>query len=198
MTLLFNQTAFSRCSHFKIHRSVAAPIFCKLCKSIVKLTLFWRHAATPKKRTAKFHLRENKIFGNSDKICERTVVEMAPSPSRSKSAKAFLQRKSSLPRQTKHQDHRVYRVPGFLSSRPNWVPPLPHPQASVASPPLGPRGEKNSLAGKGGGPKSDDWTESLALCILRDQDRPKGNILKTIVILAKPNYEHYLVYQLNC
>ncbi len=28
--------------------------------------------------------------------------------------------------------HRVYRVPGFLSSRPNWVPPTP--QASVAPP----------------------------------------------------------------
>ncbi len=27
----------------------------------------------------------------------------------------------------------VYRVPGFLSSRPNWVSPPPHPQASVAT-----------------------------------------------------------------
>jgi len=25
-----------------------------------------------------------------------------------------------------------HRVPGFLSSRPNWVPPTPHPQESVA------------------------------------------------------------------
>ncbi len=30
-------------------------------------------------------------------------------------------------------NYRVYRVPGFLSSRPNWVPP-PHMQASVAPP----------------------------------------------------------------
>jgi hypothetical protein len=35
-------------------------------------------------------------------------------------------------------------------------PPPPHPQASVAPPP-------HSLAGEGmGGPKSDDWKESLA------------------------------------
>jgi hypothetical protein len=26
----------------------------------------------------------------------------------------------------------TYRVPGFLSSRPNWVPPPPHPLGSVA------------------------------------------------------------------
>ncbi len=29
----------------------------------------------------------------------------------------------------------VYRVPGFLSSRPNWLSPPSHPQASVAPPP---------------------------------------------------------------
>ena len=33
-------------------------------------------------------------------------------------------------------DHRVDSVPGFLYSRPNWVRPPPHPQASVAPPPL--------------------------------------------------------------
>ncbi len=31
-------------------------------------------------------------------------------------------------------NHRVYRVPGFLSSRPNWLPPPPQPQASVVPP----------------------------------------------------------------
>ncbi len=36
--------------------------------------------------------------------------------------------------------HRVYRVPGFLSSRPNCLSPPPHPQASVARPPFGSRG----------------------------------------------------------
>ncbi len=38
--------------------------------------------------------------------------------------------------------HRVYRVPGFLSSRPNWV--------CCSSPPLSPRGETHPLAGEGG------------------------------------------------
>jgi hypothetical protein len=45
--------------------------------------------------------------------------------------------------------------------------PPSHPKASVF--PLGPKGgrEQHSLEGEGGGgPKSDDWTESLALCIL--------------------------------
>ncbi len=36
--------------------------------------------------------------------------------------------------------HRVYRVPGFLSSSPNWIPPPPHLQE---------RGETQSLAGEG-------------------------------------------------
>jgi hypothetical protein len=30
--------------------------------------------------------------------------------------------------------HRVYRVPDFLSGRPNWLPPPPHPPASVVPP----------------------------------------------------------------
>ncbi len=36
------------------------------------------------------------------------------------------------------QGHGVYRVPGFFSSRPNWVPP-PRPARKCCSPPLGPR-----------------------------------------------------------
>jgi hypothetical protein len=45
-----------------------------------------------------------------------------------------------------------YRVPGFQSSRPNWVPQTPNPQASVAHPPLGPGGGGDTLAcGVGGG-----------------------------------------------
>ncbi len=39
-------------------------------------------------------------------------------------------------------------MPGFLSSRPSGVSHAPHPQNSVVPPPpLGPRGEKHSLAG---------------------------------------------------
>ncbi len=52
----------------------------------------------------------------------------------------------------------VYRVPGFLSSRPNWVPPLPQPQGSVAPPPFGFKGKRHTrLRRRGwGGPNSDE------------------------------------------
>ncbi len=43
----------------------------------------------------------------------------------------------------------MYVVPGFLSSRPNWLPPPPHPQACVA--PLWFLGGTHSLAGEVGG-----------------------------------------------
>ncbi len=47
-------------------------------------------------------------------------------------------------------NHRVYRVPGFLSSRPNWVPPPPSAARQCCSlSPLCPRGEAHSLAGEG-------------------------------------------------
>ncbi len=52
--------------------------------------------------------------------------------------------------------HRLYGVPGFLSSRPNWVP-LPHPQESVALP-LWVQGGKHTGGGGGGvggGPIAD-------------------------------------------
>jgi hypothetical protein len=61
----------------------------------------------------------------------------------------------------KWSDHRVYWVPGFLSSRPNWVPhPLTHKQ--VLLPTLGPKGETHSLEGKGVGdpirtPRQKPW-----------------------------------------
>ncbi len=45
--------------------------------------------------------------------------------------------------------HRAYRVPGFLSSRPNWLPPPLHPQAGVAPPP-GSRGGDTLDCGRGG------------------------------------------------
>ncbi len=46
--------------------------------------------------------------------------------------------------------HRVDRVPGFLFSCPNWLPPPPYPQASVAPPPFGSRGD-TLASGKGAG-----------------------------------------------
>ncbi len=48
------------------------------------------------------------------------------------------------------QNNRVYRVPVFLSSHPNWVsPPPPLSPKRVLLPPLGSRGETHSLAGEG-------------------------------------------------
>jgi hypothetical protein len=61
--------------------------------------------------------------------------------------------------------HRVDIVPGFLSSRPNWLPPPLHPQASVAPPPLVPRGW-DTLAGGRGGRGSQfgrKWTDTMVL-----------------------------------
>jgi hypothetical protein len=50
--------------------------------------------------------------------------------------------------------------PQCLSSRLNWVPQPPPPLASV--------GGGDALAGWGevGGPNSDDWIETLVLCIV--------------------------------
>jgi hypothetical protein len=55
-------------------------------------------------------------------------------------------------------------VPGFLSNRPNWVPPPPRQKESVAPPPFGSRGETHLLAGGGlGGLNSDEGTDVLVL-----------------------------------
>ncbi len=57
----------------------------------------------------------------------------------------------------------IHRVPGFLSSRPNWVPhPLIHKEVLLL-PPLEPGGETHSLAGLGGEANSEEGTDSLAL-----------------------------------
>jgi hypothetical protein len=55
--------------------------------------------------------------------------------------------------------------PGLLFSRPNWAPPTPSRQGGVAPPTLGPRGETHSLAGKGGGPNSDEEPDTLTLFV---------------------------------
>jgi hypothetical protein len=59
--------------------------------------------------------------------------------------------------------HRIDRVPGFLSSRPNR---LPHPltRKRVLPPPFGSGGGTHSLAGEGAGiANSDEGTDTLAL-----------------------------------
>jgi hypothetical protein len=60
----------------------------------------------------------------------------------------------------------IHRAPECLSLRWNWVSPPPLPQASVSLP-LDPKGERSNTPGDDVGvPNSDDWKESLALCIL--------------------------------
>jgi hypothetical protein len=61
-------------------------------------------------------------------------------------------------------NYTITRVQEYLSLRPNCLPPLGLLQASVCPPP---NGEQLNLEGEGaGGANSDDWRESLALCIL--------------------------------
>ncbi len=69
-----------------------------------------------------------------------------------------------------YDKHIVYRVPGFLSSRPVWLPLPPHSQTSVASSfgskVVGGGRGKHSLAGEGaGGANSDEGTGTLVLLV---------------------------------
>jgi hypothetical protein len=57
--------------------------------------------------------------------------------------------------------HRVDRVPGFLSSRPNWVSPLPHLQASVATSLGSGGGGHTCLRGRRGGAANSDEGQTL-------------------------------------
>jgi hypothetical protein len=70
--------------------------------------------------------------------------------------------------------HRVYRVPGFLSSRPNWVP---HPltRKGVFFPTF-PFVSGDTLAGGEGvgGPNSDEGTDTLVLYV---------HIIKSLYVL---------------
>ncbi len=62
-------------------------------------------------------------------------------------------------------DHKVDRVLGFSSSRPNWDPPPPQPAGEFGSPPPPPwvpGGGTHLLGGQGlGGPNTDEGTDTL-------------------------------------
>jgi hypothetical protein len=81
--------------------------------------------------------------------------------------------------------HREYRVPGILSSRPNWVPPTPSPtRECCSSPPFGSKGADTLACGRGvGGPDSDEGTDTLVLYVYYCAagfallDLPKGKSL---------------------
>jgi hypothetical protein len=64
--------------------------------------------------------------------------------------------------------HSIPRVPVCpLSLRPNWPPPLPLSHKQVCPPPpIGTKVVGNTGLRVRGGAHSDDWRESLALCIL--------------------------------
>jgi hypothetical protein len=64
-------------------------------------------------------------------------------------------------------DNTGTRVPGFLSSRPNWLPPSRHPQRSVAPPPFGSKGGRHTrLRGRGWrGPNCDEGIDTLVLYV---------------------------------
>ncbi len=70
------------------------------------------------------------------------------------------------------------RVPQCLFLRPNCLPPPPLPPANVSLPPPLETNGGATLAGEGregaGEANSDDWRESLALCILCAYQSPKN------------------------
>ncbi len=54
---------------------------------------------------------------------------------------------------------------------PNWLSPPPLPPARVSPPPVTKAGVQHSLAGEGaGGANSDDFRESLSICLLSGVD----------------------------
>ncbi len=60
--------------------------------------------------------------------------------------------------------HRVYRVPSFLSSRPNWDSLTPHLQASEFPPSFGSGGGGGGLHTRlQGRPNSDEGTDTVVL-----------------------------------
>jgi hypothetical protein len=63
--------------------------------------------------------------------------------------------------------HRVYRVQGFLSSRPKLGPPAPSSAYECSSPlPLGPGGRHNRLREREWWePNSDEGTDTQVLCV---------------------------------
>ncbi len=82
----------------------------------------------------------------------------------------------------------VYRMPGFLYSRPNWVPPSP--TRSVAPPPFGSKvGRHTLLGGRSGGTQ------------FRRRDRQSGTLCTLYNILfkyLKTTHFHAKKCRINC
>jgi hypothetical protein len=118
-----------------------------------------------------------KIFTKTLFITDCSVISL-PTEHRKNTAKMFIDNslrsgfryhfhaqncRNMASEESKSLSSQRHRVPGFLSSRPNWLHRPPYPHASVA-PPLVPRGVTHSLAGEGaGGAKSDEGKDTLVL-----------------------------------
>ncbi len=78
--------------------------------------------------------------------------------------KIFLQSQNASIVRPLYEAKSRHEVLDFFSSRPNWDPPPPHPQASAPLP-FWFRGGTHSLAREGveGGPNSDVETDSVVL-----------------------------------
>jgi hypothetical protein len=73
-----------------------------------------------------------------------------------------------------------------MSLRSNWLPP-PLSRKRVCPPPLEPKGGQHSHAGEeAGGANSNDWRESLALCILCAVGQRGQFILFSVVFTPPP------------
>ncbi len=86
----------------------------------------------------------------------------------------------------------VFRVPGFLHSRPDWVPPHPHPQESVA--PLWVQGGSHTrIRGGGGGGGALIPTMRQTLCYSRYAIIP----LDSASIYIKKTYAGFILVKIK-
>ncbi len=94
--------------------------------------LFWRPCVFRKWRCLGF----DAVWTAPRRCCTRSLCSpSAPSPPRSSTSRTSFRTTRRSSSSLNSEYHRVERVPGFLSSRPSWLSPPPHPQASVAPPP---------------------------------------------------------------
>ncbi len=90
--------------------------------------------------------------------------------------------------------HRVYSLPGFLFSRPNWLHLPPHPQASVASPfHVGPRGGATLACGWGcKGTQFRRWGRNSGTLCIPKSARLSSSLPKTSkIFLLTEFYETF-------
>ncbi len=99
-------------------------------------------------------------------------------------ASALLLFKTQIRKYYEVRLHSLYRVPGFPSSRPNWVPhPLTH--KGVLLPPFQ-KGETHSLVGEGG-PNSDEGTDTLLIYVNYSTSKLESIAYLSSTEFSKPN-----------